>query len=177
MIQGGESEYYLNHQDYLANAYQVEKDYRDMQLWAVGILTGPLALESGAATYLFFGTKTTVAARISVAGLDALYQLGKTGKWNPIQTLSSQFGPLTYALGSSTTFDWGAAKRFDNPIGVAKDITLRKIVISTVFNALGTKFVGMAEKGGFAPAGGPVNQIPTIWGDGANEIIDGDKKQ
>jgi RHS repeat-associated protein len=153
---------------------QADEDYRAMSLGAVGIIAAPLVVlggvETGTFYYLVVGTKTSWAARASITGMDIIYQAATKGgfnKVNPLQSLTSSYGPLSYALTSNTNFEWSSMK-----LRINSDMSVRRVVIGTAFNALGGKVVGVFEKGGAAAAAGPVGSIPGIWGDGANELID-----
>ncbi|MFN0082701.1 MAG: hypothetical protein ACKVOM_09315 [Ferruginibacter sp.] len=153
---------------------QADKDWRAMSLGAVGIIAAPIVaiggLETGAFYYLVVGTKTGWAARASITGMDVIYQAATKGGFNevnPVQSLTSSFGPLSYALSSNTNFQWSTMK-----LKINSNISVRRVVIGTAFNALGGKIGGIFEKEGAAAAAGPAGAILGVWSDGTNDLID-----
>jgi len=146
-----------------ATGWQAEQDYRNSQLITVGIFGAPIVaiagVETGALSYLLLpSADATLISSGSNVAFDGLYQLASTGKINPIQSIGSALGPLSYAITSSTTINYSTGS-----VGINPATSASSLILSTGVNALGGAMGSMFIKDGLGAAAGGVGIIPTIW--------------
>ncbi len=77
IVQGGESEHYLNRLDFLKSNYQAQKDYRKMQVGVVGIIAAPFVLGEAGVFTIAEGIVSRYGARfLTNLGINAIQNRG-----------------------------------------------------------------------------------------------------
>lgn len=151
----------------------MDDESRQFQYVAVGTVLGPMLFE--VTPYLLFGSKTGWAARVSITAADVLYQVltkDKLSQINPVQALTSSLGPLSYAVTQNTSFDCIKLINGERPISWNEDISVRKLLVATGFNALGGSWGAQLEDEGLEWGTGAIGAVPGAWSDGVNNLID-----